>query len=660
MQPANADSTGQSLRLLHDGANGSGNSVAFHQTAAGLFQSIVAEFDFRITSAVNNPADGFCFLLIPTADYGTADSGVITTSRPAEEPNYPGTFGIGFDVYPHNQSNDVSAHWNGTELVNVTIPQATLDLAAGVFHRAKIALEHVAGGALVTVTLTRNINGTPGAPYSPITNFFIAGLNAFDCRVQFGARTGGLNLGLDLDNCHVQFLPPPGPVGFEEFDSSPFLSALMPGQNVLAIQGLNVSSSSSNFLIQPRLLGRNLEMREPAIYVYPPTPGRWNDSAGASVLPATVTFSPAPGVYASNVLAVTLACSSSSAIIRYTLDGSTPGPGSPVHTNVIQLPTNATIRAWSESDGVPSAVTAASYILLDSSVTNFTSNLPLVIINTLGQVIPDGDKVAAYAVFVDTNTPAGRTTLSSSHDYLGRLGIGLHGSSSLGIPQNTYSVELKNECGKAADYLMLGLPAGSDWLLYPAYNDRTFFSNVRTHQSFAGMGHYATRCEYTEVFLRTRPGTLSASDHPGIHVLMERIRVDEKRLDIATLDPTDAVPPEVTGGYLFAKDKLETDDLIITTSSGQPRVLRYPNKDQVTPAHLDYLTSYLKAFQATLYGANWRDPLAGYAAFIDVDSFVDFHWVVEYAKNIDGARISNSCTRIETEKSPRAQSGIGT
>ncbi len=635
------NSTGQFLRLLSDGLNGCANSISFRQTAPGLFEKIVADFDFRITSAANNPADGFCFLLIPTSLYSTNGPGVNTATQAAEEPNYPGAFAIGFDVYPHNQRNDVSAHWNGSEAVNVTIPVSTLDLAAGVFHHAKVTLEHVAGGARVTLTLTPNINGSPGIPVSPITNFFIGGLNAFDCRVQFGARTGGLNLGLDLDNCNVQFIPPQSALEFEDFDISPFLGSLESGSNVLAIHGMNISASHSNFLIQPALSGRVLAIAGPPAYLYPATPGEWNSSAGSGLLPSPVSFTPAAGVYRSNALAVTLTTSSSSATIRYTLDGSTPGPGSPIYTNTILISTNATLRARSALNNLPGVVTAANYILLDSSVTNFNSNLPLIIIDTLGQNIPDGSKIGAYAIFIDTNTPTARTTLNSSNDYVGRLGIELHGSSSLGFPKKTFSVELNDEGGKALDYPLLGLPAGSDWLLYPSYDDKTLMNNVLTHELFGAMGHYAIRCKYAELFVRTSAGKLTANNYHGIYVLMERIRVEPNRLDIATLDPTDNAPPDVTGGYLFAKDKTNATDFIFYTGLGNQLILLDPKADRVTQPQFAYLNGYLNAFEAALYGPNWLDPVNGYNAFIDADSFVDFHWMVEFPKNIDGVRISN-------------------
>jgi hypothetical protein len=640
LHAADTNSTGRYLRLLYDGVNVSANAVAFDRAAAGLFQSITADFDFRLTSAVHNPGDGFAFMLIPTALYGTNGAGVNIAGQAGEKPNFAGVFGIGFSVSPHAQVNDVSAHWDGAQLVGVTIPTTTIDLAAGVFHHAKVTLNYVTGGARVTLTLTPKINGTPGSPYSPITDFFIAGLNPFECRVQFGGWTGGLNMALDLDNCSFEFSPPQGLVASEDFDLSSWRDLLNPGPNVLAIQGLNVSATNSSFLIQPQLLGRELVIAEPPTYLFPATPGTWNGSTGSTILP-TVGLWPPAGVYISNSLTVTLGCSPSSATIRYTLDGSVPGIGSAIYTAPIVLRGNGTIHAQGGLGGVWGQVAAAHYTLLDASLTNFTSNLPLVIIDTVGKGIPNGSKVGAYAVFIDTNTPTGRTWLTSSEDYVGRLGIGLHGSSSLGFPKLPYAIELRDEADEATDYPLLGLPEGNDWLLYPSYDDKTFLNNVLTEEMFAAMGHYSVRCKYTELFLHQNSSRLTAADYAGIYILIERIRIASNRVDIAKLSPSDNTPPAVTGGYLISKDRPDTNNPIITTMSGQQLNVLEPKSDVLTPAQFSYLSTYLNTFETALYGANWRDPLTGYAAYIDVDSFVDQHWIVDYPKNIDGFRLSN-------------------
>jgi len=204
VQNANSGSSGRFLRLLYDGVNDNVNAITFNQTAPGRWPTIQAEFDFRLTSA-DAPADGFAFMLIPTAVYGTNGPGY-TTPIEFEEPNVPGVFAVGFDVHPHsspNFVNDVSVHWNGTEQTNSRLNLAMVDLASGNFHRCRIVLTYVPGGAVVAVFITPNI-GIPGISIRPIVTF-VPGLNPFDSRVEFAGRSGALNMSVDLDNINALF-----------------------------------------------------------------------------------------------------------------------------------------------------------------------------------------------------------------------------------------------------------------------------------------------------------------------------------------------------------------------------------------------------------------------------------------------------------------------
>jgi CotH kinase protein/Lamin Tail Domain/Chitobiase/beta-hexosaminidase C-terminal domain/Legume lectin domain len=381
----------------------------------------------------------------------------------------------------------------------------------------------------------------------------------------------------------------------------------------------------------------------PPTYLDPPTPGIWNNSSAAPVLPPSVTFYPPPGVYKSNTLPVTLTASSSSAIIYYTLDGSTPGVGSPIYTRPLPLTTNAAIRAVGILQGVIGPVGAANYILLDSSLANFSSNLPLLIVDTLGQAIPsDHSKIAAYALTIDTNSSSGRAAWTNSIGYAGRLGFGIHGQSSAGFPKQPFKLETDDESETAVDYPLLGLPIGNDWMLDPFYDDKTLMNDYLSYELFESMGRYSVRRRYFELFLHESSGKLTSGEYWGVYALIEKIRVAANRVNIANLTIADNTPPSVTGGYIIAKDKLNAPtDPTFTTSSGEVMQMYRPTFAEITQPQLDYITGYINAFEAALYGPNWRDPLTGYAAYIDVDSFVDFHWIVEYCKNIDGFRLSN-------------------
>ena len=166
-------------------------------------------------------------------------------------------------------------------------------------------------------------------------------------------------------------------------------------------------------------------------------------------------------------------------------------------------------------------------------------------------------------------------------------------------------------------------------------------NNYLIYEWFEKMGHYSVRRRYVELFLHSAPGRLTTGDYHGVYVLVEKIRVDSNRVDIAKLTPSDNLPPAVTGGYIFSRDKISPTDLTFTTTSGEQLIDYRPDASTITPAQYNYLVGYLDTFEAALYGANWRDPVNGYANYIDVDSFVDMHWITEFTKNVDGIALSN-------------------
>jgi hypothetical protein len=64
------------------------------------------------------------------------------------------------------------------------------------------------------------------------------------------------------------------------------------------------------------------------------------------------------------------------------------------------------------------------------------------------------------------------------------------------------------------------------------------------------------------------------------------------------------------------------------------------SSDLITAAQRQWLIGYLNRFESALFGGGFADPQAGYAAFIDPESFVDLHLITELCKEIDGYRLS--------------------
>jgi hypothetical protein len=65
-----------------------------------------------------------------------------------------------------------------------------------------------------------------------------------------------------------------------------------------------------------------------------------------------------------------------------------------------------------------------------------------------------------------------------------------------------------------------------------------------------------------------------------------------------------------------------------------------PEPDEITAVQRAWLRHHVNQFEAALYGPDFKDPDQGYTAFIDADSFIDYHLLVETTKNVDGFRFS--------------------
>ncbi len=75
-----------------------------------------------------------------------------------------------------------------------------------------------------------------------------------------------------------------------------------------------------------------------------------------------------------------------------------------------------------------------------------------------------------------------------------------------------------------------------------------------------------------------------------------------------------------------------------------------PKAERITTEQRAWLSNYVNRFEAALHGPDFRNPTNGYAVFIDTDSFIDHHLIVETTKNIDGYRFSTYFTKDRGRK----------
>jgi len=143
-----------------------------------------------------------------------------------------------------------------------------------------------------------------------------------------------------------------------------------------------------------------------------------------------------------------------------------------------------------------------SLLSVRAQTVNFTSsNLPIVVINTNGQQIPDDPKITADMGIIFNGVGVRNNLTDPYNNYNGKIGIEIRGHSSQMFPMKAYSVELHYSSGNSVDKSILRMPKESDWVLYTPYTDKTTMRNFLAYTLSQQLGHWAAHCQVVEVIL---------------------------------------------------------------------------------------------------------------------------------------------------------------
>jgi hypothetical protein len=264
--------------------------------------------------------------------------------------------------------------------------------------------------------------------------------------------------------------------------------------------------------------------------------------------------------------------------------------------------------------------------------------------DTGGQSIMKEPSTVVHTRFYDTGTK--RASLTNRPDYSGLATIHLRGNTTLRLPKHSFTMHMVDDSQtNQIKVPLLGMPAEDDWVLYAPYEDKTMIRDVLAYELANQTGHYAPRTRYVELFLKTSDRPLSMRDYAGVYVLIEKIKRSKSRVNIAKLGPEDQAEPKIEGGYIVKRDHYDRAERNFHTQRGGPYFYIYPKSKTITPEQRAWLRRYFIAFEEALYGDDFRNPKTGYAAYLDVDAFIDAHWLIEMSKNIDGFRYSSFLTK---------------
>jgi hypothetical protein len=217
--------------------------------------------------------------------------------------------------------------------------------------------------------------------------------------------------------------------------------------------------------------------------------------------------------------------------------------------------------------------------------------------------------------------------------------------------QIPYNIEFHDGNLNGVGKSLLGMPQNADWALVTCVSDKTCMRNALTYaigrELVVPQGRWAPRFRWAEVYIN--------GDYRGVYTVAEKPKDDKFRVNLPNV-PDTATPAE--NGYLISADSdcraaLGFDPLrpatefldaraemsrpptgmgcATTRVPGNRRwVIRAPNDEKLTPAHVTYIKQAFDKMTATVEAAtgDWRSA-------VDLNSFRDYFIISELTNNVD-------------------------
>jgi hypothetical protein len=195
------------------------------------------------------------------------------------------------------------------------------------------------------------------------------------------------------------------------------------------------------------------------------------------------------------------------------------------------------------------------------------------------------------------------------------------------MPKKPYRLKLTDKQS------LLGMPSSKDWVLLANYSDKTLMRNALALELGTKLGlAWTPRSAYVELYVN--------GNYNGVYQLIENIKVAKDRVNIDELAAADIGADRITGGYLLEVDFRQDGRTMISAVDQLPIVFQSP--EEPAPPQETYIKGYIDEFETVLHSSGFADPVTGYAAYIDVDSFARWFVINELFRNVD-ANMGTSC-----------------
>jgi hypothetical protein len=283
----------------------------------------------------------------------------------------------------------------------------------------------------------------------------------------------------------------------------------------------------------------------------------------------------------------------------------------------------------------------------------FDSPVGIMRINTYGTDITENNRIRGTLATVWNPSGGTNTSASSADDVYTNILIKKRGQFSLqAFPKHGYAIESQDRDWEDTDISPLGLPEEEDWVLHGPFGDRSLMRNAVAFHLARETGHYASKSRYVELFIN--------GEYEGLYLLLEKIKRDKNRVDIAKLKEDEISGDDLSGGYIWRQDWGDEDWLSNTNlqnGNAIPYQYVYPKPEDIVIEQQTYLQAAVDSFEQAL--ENTGAPYMGkyWDEYIDMNSFVDYFLTQELTRNVDGYRASTYFHKDKHSKDAKIKAG---
>ncbi|MGM9566579.1 MAG: CotH kinase family protein [Clostridia bacterium] len=273
----------------------------------------------------------------------------------------------------------------------------------------------------------------------------------------------------------------------------------------------------------------------------------------------------------------------------------------------------------------------------------FETNLPVVYINTHEQQILKSNKIWGSIALL--NADGTEQSVFSVPNSVYSATIKYRGASSYSeFDKKQYRIKFyKLDSHKEANVSLAGMGAHSEWVLNGPYLDKTLMRNKLVYDLAREMNGWAPDSGFVEVF--------EDGNYRGVYLAVEPVTNGESRLQLSEFGLLSGET-----AYIVNRDRVDPETADLETYGKlhgytyNALYLSYPSEKNVTERQKEYILNDLSDFEKALYGEDFNDPKVGYSAYIEVDNWVDYFIINEFAMNYDAGNLSTYAYKDLTGK----------